>query len=113
MHTPEIEKALCLKNAAAIAARHVSPAALEAATADIARELEKARLDAVQRTFAAAGTGFDKASFAGAQRCLKKASLDMAILGDAKTALGLMAVGLLLKVVQDSVHNEAAGAPGL
>lgn len=107
----EAEK--CRTRAAAIAARHASPAALEAATADIARELELARSAAVEEALQPL-MAFPRETYQGATKVLKAAGINSAFMADIQVVAGLMAVDQLLgKVcgVLGRLYPAKYGAP--
>lgn len=123
----DAEKTYCLKAAAAVATRHVSPAALEAATADIARWLEKERVEAATRALALHGAAparaallgrlakIDQETLDGACRATTEASKQAIRRGDLELSLAMLAVhGLVhvLEAVMGLGQEETKPAPG-
>lgn len=107
----DAEKTHCLR-AAAVATRHVSPAALEAATADIARWLEKERVDAATRALELHGAAparaqvlgrlakIDQATLDGACRATTTASAAALKRGDIELSLAMLAVHGLVHILE-------------
>lgn len=108
----DAEKTHCLKAAAAVATRHVSPAALDAATADIARWLEKERVQAAERALELHGAAparaqvlgrlaqIDQATLDGACRATTTASAAALKRGDVELSLAMLAVHGLVHILE-------------